>query len=41
MKTYYAFVDFEDHLAAVEAIKQMNNFRFVNGEELSVQQSSM
>lgn len=39
MKQFYAFVDYEDHESAVEAIKQMNGTTFVNGEHLSVQQS--
>lgn len=36
LKNYYAFVDYEDHEAAVEAIKQMNGVQFVNGEVLTV-----
>jgi len=36
IKSHYAFVDFEEHQAAVEAIEKMNRSRFVNGEVLMV-----
>lgn len=41
MKQYYAFVDYEDHESAVDAIQKMNKTVFVNGEFLTVQQSRM
>jgi len=41
MKNFYAFVDYETHEAAVLAIAEMNNTTFVNGEPITVQQSSM
>jgi len=40
LKNFYAFVDFEEHSAAVAAIKEMNGVTFVNGEYLNVAQSS-
>jgi len=36
MKNFYAFVDYEDHESAVEAIKGMDGQTFVNGELLTV-----
>jgi RNA recognition motif-containing protein len=36
MKLHYAFVDYENHEDAVEAIKKMNRSTFVNGEFLNV-----
>lgn len=41
MKLHYAFVDYEDHECAVEAVRKMNRSSFVNGEFLNVQQSRM
>lgn len=40
MKNDYAFVDFTNHESAVEAIKEMNGATFINGEKLTVEQSS-
>jgi arginine/serine-rich splicing factor 7 len=37
IKHTYAFINFEDHTAAENAIKEMNNKTFVNGEELVVE----
>jgi RNA recognition motif-containing protein len=37
LKNYYAFVDYEEHEAAVEAVEKMNGTTFVNGEVLTVQ----
>lgn len=39
LKHAYAFIDFEDHEAAVQAVKEMDGKTFVNGEELVVEQS--
>jgi len=39
LKHTYAFIDFDDHEAAVRAVKEMNKVPFVNGEELVVEQS--
>jgi RNA recognition motif-containing protein len=36
LKDHYAFIDFETHDAAVEAIEKMNLRIFVSGEELKV-----
>ena len=36
LKNYYAFVDFEDHEAAVKAVEEMNGKTFINGEVLTV-----
>ena len=41
LKLHYAFVVYEDHESAVEAIKEMHNREFVNGETIVVEQSSM
>lgn len=38
MKQYFAFVDYEEHSSAVEAIKDLNQTLF-NGECIIVQQS--
>jgi arginine/serine-rich splicing factor 7 len=37
LKAAYAFIDFEDHESAVQAVKEMNGKPFVNGEELIVE----
>lgn len=37
LKYAYAFIDFEDHGAAVTAIKEMDGKTFVNGEVLVVE----
>jgi arginine/serine-rich splicing factor 7 len=37
IKHTYAFINFEDHTAADNAIKEMNGKTFVNGEELVVE----
>ena len=37
LKAAYAFIDFEDHEAAVAAVREMNGRTFVNGEELVVE----
>lgn len=39
LKHSYAFIDFEEHEAAVQAIKEMDGKTFINGEELVVEQS--
>ena len=39
LKYNYAFVDFEQHEAADQAVREMNGRTFVNGEELVVEQS--
>jgi RNA recognition motif-containing protein len=39
LKSSYAFIDFEEHDAAVKAIEEMHGKTFVNGEELVVEQS--
>jgi len=41
MKEFFAFVDFEEHESAVKAIEEMNGSTFINGELLTVEQSSM
>lgn len=40
MKNDYAFVEFENHESAVKAIAEMNGKTFINGEKLTVEQSS-
>jgi RNA recognition motif-containing protein len=37
LKQSYSFIDYEDHEAAVAAVKEMNGKAFVNGEELVVE----
>jgi RNA recognition motif-containing protein len=37
LKFNYAFIEYEDHEAAVAAIKEMDGKTFVNGEELVVE----
>lgn len=37
LKNHFAFIDFEDHEAAVEAVKEMDGKTFVNQEELVVE----
>jgi RNA recognition motif-containing protein len=37
VKHSYAFIDFEDHQSAMNAIKEMDRKTFVNGEELVVE----
>lgn len=37
LKKFYAFIDYRDHTAAEEAIRDMNGKSFVNGEELVVE----
>ena len=39
LKDTYAFVDFETHEAAVEAVKEMDGKKFFNDEILKVEQS--
>ena len=39
VKHSYAFINFEDHEAAVLAVAEMNGKTFINGEELFVEQS--
>ena len=39
LKYAYAFIDFEEHEAAEQAIKEMHGKTFVNGEELVVEKS--
>jgi RNA recognition motif-containing protein len=41
IRDHYAFVKFEQHESAVEAIKQMDGATFIHGEVLKVQQSRM
>jgi RNA recognition motif-containing protein len=36
MKNFYAFVDFMEHSAAVDAVAEMNGQTFINGELLTV-----
>ena len=36
MKNFYAFVDYEEHESAVQAVKEMDGKTFVNGELLTV-----
>lgn len=38
-KQTYAFIAFEGHESAVDAVKDMDNKVFVNGEKLVVEQS--
>lgn len=37
LKTTYAFIDYDDHESAEQAVKEMNGKVFVNGEELVVE----
>ena len=37
LKNNFAFIDFEDHEAAVQAVKNMHGRSFVNGEDLIVE----
>ena len=37
VKHSYAFINYEDHEAATNAVKDMNGVTFVNGEQLSVE----
>lgn len=39
LKDHYAFVCYESHEAAVEAVKEMDGRKFLYGEILKVQQS--
>ena len=39
LKRSYAFIDFEEHESAAAAVNEMNGKVFVNGEELTVEQS--
>jgi len=38
-RDHFAFVDFENHESALEAIKEFDGKEFINGEVLKVQQS--
>jgi RNA recognition motif-containing protein len=37
LKDHFAFVDFDDHEAATQAIKEMNGKTFIHGEVLKVE----
>jgi arginine/serine-rich splicing factor 7 len=37
VKHAYAFIDYEEHEAAVSAVREMHGKTFVNGEELVVE----
>lgn len=41
LKDHFAFVDFDDHEGAMQAIKEMNGKTFIHGEVLKVEQSCM
>ena len=41
LKDYYAFVDYENHDSAVQAIAEMDGRKFLNGETIKVSQSRM